>query len=64
MPGKILPGIVQLVKKVRFLLAGRHGPLGTAAPTGWFLAVIYVIMVKNTPIRRLFLQKKRRNRAV
>ena len=27
------------------------------------MAVIYVIMVKNTPIRRLFPQKKRRNRA-
>ncbi|MBO4929808.1 MAG: hypothetical protein J6D61_05140, partial [Clostridia bacterium] len=40
-----------------------HGPLRAAAPTGWFLAVIYVIMVKNTLTRRLFPQKKWRNRA-
>ena len=37
--------------------------LRTAAPTGWFLTVIYVIMAKNTITRRLFPQKKRRNRA-
>ena len=37
--------------------------LRTAAPTRSFLAVIYVIMVKNTITRRLFLRKKRRNRA-
>ena len=36
--------------------------LRTAAPTGWFLTVIYVIMVKKTLTRRLFPQKKRRNR--
>ena len=54
---------LQRVKKVRFVLTKGHGPLRAAAPTGWFLAVIYVIMVKNTPIRRLFPQKKRRNRA-
>jgi hypothetical protein len=40
-----------------------HGPLRAAAPTGWFLAVIYVIMVKNTLTRLLFPQKKWRNRA-
>ena len=53
----------QRVKKARFELTKGHGPLRTAAPTGWFLAVIYVIMVKNTLTRRLFPQKKRRNRA-
>ena len=50
------------VKKVGFVLTRRHGPLRTAAPTGSFLAAIYVIMVKNTITRRLFPQKKRRNR--
>ena len=51
------------LSKERVVLTKGHGPLRAAAPTGWFLAVIYLIMVKNTPIRRLFPQKKRRNRA-
>ena len=45
------------------MLTKGHGPLRTAAPTGWFLAVIYVIMVKNIIIRLLFPKKKRRDRA-
>jgi len=49
--------LFQLVKKVRFVFLIRHGPQRTAAPTGWFLAVIYVIMVKNTITRRIFRRK-------
>ena len=51
------------LSKERVMLTKGHGPLRAAAPTGWFLAVIYVIMVKNTIIRWLFPQKKWRNRA-
>ena len=51
------------LSKERVVLTKGHGPLRAAAPTGWFLVVIYVIIVKNTPIRRLFPQKKRRNHA-
>ena len=47
----------QLVNKVRFVLTKEHGPLRTAALTGWFLAVIYVIMVKNTVTRWVFRRK-------
>ena len=47
----------QRVKKVRFVLTKGHGPLRTAAPTGWFLAVIYVIMVKNIVTRWIFRKK-------
>ena len=47
----------QLVNKVRFVLTKGHGPLRTAAPTGWFLAVIYVIMVKNTVTCCVFRRK-------
>ena len=36
-----------------------HGPQRTAAPTGWFLAVICVIMVKNTVTRWIFRRKSR-----
>ena len=51
------------LSKERVVLTKGHGPLRAAAPTGWFLTVIYVIMAKNTITRRLFPQKKRRNRA-
>ena len=42
-----MQALFQFVKKVRLVLTKGHGPLRAAAPTGWFLAVIYVIMVKN-----------------
>ena len=39
------------LSKERVVLTKGHGPLRAAAPTGWFLAVICVIMVKNIVIR-------------
>ena len=39
------------LSKVRVVLTKGYGPLRAAAPTGWFLAVICVMMVKNTVIR-------------
>ena len=48
---------LQRVKKVRFVLTKGYGPLRAAAPTGSFLAVICVIMVKNTVTHRIFRRK-------
>ena len=47
----------QRVKKVRFVLTKGYGPLRAAAPTRLFLAVIYLIMVKNTMTRLIFRRK-------
>lgn len=56
-----MPQTGQCVKKLVWMLTAENGG-GKPRPTGSFLAVIYVIMIKNTPTRRLFSQKKRRNR--
>ena len=49
--------LFQRVKKVRFVLTKGYGPLRAAVPTGSFLAVICVIMVKNTVTRWVFRRK-------